>query len=171
MIVEKYSKILFKQRHKPEIIEALKVICKAIDASPKFMIFIHHARDHRKARDIFRKILEGKAVDEFTINFLDILAKNQRIKYLTDIVAEYEKKISKSENIMSLEISSAKELKAEDRKLLTESLEKKLNKKISVDYKIKKSIIGGIIVKSDDVFIDASVQGTIKKIENSIDAY
>ena len=67
-------------------------------------------------------------------------------------------------NIAEIDVSSVVELSKIQKQNLLEKLKKIFNKDMIINYYINPEILGGIIIKYDDIIIDASVQNKLKKL-------
>ena len=70
--------------------------------------------------------------------------------------------------IISVEITSAVELNAKTREILTKQMEKQQKGKIDLIEKINPDLIGGFLIRMGDYQIDASLSGSINKIKQEL---
>lgn len=64
---------------------------------------------------------------------------------------------------------SAVELTAEEKQKLTEKLEKLCGHGVVAEYETDKNVIGGLVVRMDDILIDGSVETKLKQIKEVIE--
>ena len=65
-------------------------------------------------------------------------------------------------------MSSAFELTAEQQQKLAEALSRKLDRNVQIEAAVDKSLIGGLVVRTGDLVIDASVRGKLTKLAESL---
>lgn len=98
--------------------------------------------------------------------FLEFLKANDLYQFLPQIVEVLKRKAQEEESrgvVVSAIPLENKEIK-EIEKFLTE----KLGRKIVVTNEIDKSIIGGLIIKYQDLVIDQSVTARLKELKDEI---
>ena len=106
-------------------------------------------------------------VDEYFINFIKILAENNRFTVVNEIYEEFTHLKNEQENILDLHVISAKTLHMV--KSLVLSDQTPLNSsKVKVTTSIDESIIGGVILKVGDKVIDASVKTSLNTLSSTL---
>lgn len=110
----------------------------------------------------------GKSVSEEQRNFLTILADNRRLALLPEIATLFNSFRADLERTIDINVSSAFELTAEQQQKLAEALSRKLDRNVQIDAAVDKSLIGGLVVRTGDLVIDASVRGKLTKLAESL---
>ncbi|WP_341706764.1 F0F1 ATP synthase subunit delta [Halopseudomonas sp.] len=110
----------------------------------------------------------GKSVSEEQRNFLTILADNRRLALLPEIATLFNSFRADLERTIDINVSSAFELSAEQQQKLAEALSRKLDRNVQIDAAVDKSLIGGLVVRTGDLVIDASVRGKLTKLAESL---
>lgn len=95
-------------------------------------------------------------------SFLAILIRNQDLKKSDKIIKAFIAYANDKEKHVEVTLSSAKTLDTELKDKVIDQLAKSLNREISVREEVDPSLLGGLILKYDDVVVDGSVK---KKIE------
>ncbi|OEY66073.1 F0F1 ATP synthase subunit delta [Marinobacter sp. X15-166B] len=109
-----------------------------------------------------------QTVSEHQRNFFELLAENRRLALLPEIAALFNTYRADLERTVDLEVTAAYELTAEQQQKLTQVLSAKLERKVSITASLDKSIIGGVIVRTGDLVIDASVRGKLAKMADAM---
>ena len=100
-----------------------------------------------------------------TANFLALIAENRRLSALPEIYEEFDSIVRLQNDILEVEIISAKEIGEAEVKLLKDSIAKAYSAKdILVKKTIKEKILGGFQIKIGSKLIDASLQNQIVAI-------
>ena len=99
-------------------------------------------------------------------SFIAFLEKNKKVHRLKEIVGLLQKKMEEEE--LKSEVVSAVPLSFSQIKALEILLRKKLEKKVKIINVVDLSIIGGLIVKYQDLIIDQSVKRKLSDIEKEI---
>lgn len=114
---------------------------------------------------IFAEISAKFGFSDMTANFLALIAENRRLSALPEIYEEFDSIVRLQNDILEVEIISAKEIGEAEVKLLKDSIAKAYSAKdILVKKTIKEKILGGFQIKIGSKLIDASLQNQIVAI-------
>lgn len=116
--------------------------------------------------DFFTK--QNKLFDEQFCNFIRLTAEYDRLDLLPEVSSGYEQLRLNYSSELNVDVTSAIELEEKQKSAITDSLSKKLDKKLNLKFIIDQEIIGGLIVKTGDVVIDGSVRGQLKKLATDL---
>jgi F-type H+-transporting ATPase subunit delta len=103
-------------------------------------------------------------------NFVSVLAENDRLGLVSEIAQLFEHFKSQLERSVDVDIESAFEVSKEQSEKLAQALSKKLDRNVIVTSSVNQELIGGVIIRADDLVIDASVRGKIAKLAEAISA-
>ncbi|AFA40867.1 ATP synthase delta chain [Wigglesworthia glossinidia endosymbiont of Glossina morsitans morsitans (Yale colony)] len=134
--------------------------CTALKFTPHILSNIYFFKLNKKN---FFNNLSGK-IDVYFENFLKIIAYNDRLIILPNILKKFIEIKNISENIEIVQIITKFKLNQkllEDIKFL---ISNKIKKKIKVQLKIEKSLLGGIVIKSKNFIIDSSIKNRLNKL-------
>ena len=87
---------------------------------------------------------------------------------LPEIAAMYEKHRAEAEKSVEAEVVSAFPLSDALRQQITDALKNRLGRDVSLVTRIDESLIGGAIIRADDLVFDASVSGQLDKLTNAL---
>lgn len=122
-------------------------------------------KDEKK--EMVKKVYSS--LDEDFIYFLYVLIDHNRFMLVEEIKKEFDKLVSKYQNIVEVKLVSATELtKATILKYKERLEEKYIGKTIEIVNIIKPELIGGMQVIIDDEALDASVIHTLNMLKESI---
>ena len=99
-------------------------------------------------------------------NFVKVLAKNGDLSKYQEIENEYKILEMQGKGITSAEVTLAREVEVNS--VLMDSLNKVVSGKVEIRKKIDESIIGGVVLRVDDMLIDASVRGQLDKLNQTL---
>lgn len=113
--------------------------------------------------------LDGHKTSEKIQNFLLVVKRNKDQKLLNKILAEFEILWSRQEGKVSGKVSSFSKLSESSKKHLVE-LVKKMSGAKDVELEVKEdaSLIGGFVVRFEDMLVDGSVKRSLMKLENNL---
>jgi F-type H+-transporting ATPase subunit delta len=119
--------------------------------------------------DVKRKVMEqafAEEVTELTMAFLRIIIHKGREKYLLNILKAYKDQYNKLKGIVPVELTTAFALDDDDREDFTELLRKEFGKKkVELNSRVDKDIVGGFILEYDHNRFDASVRHQLDEIK------
>ncbi len=108
--------------------------------------------------------LLGDELTDYGRNFVMVLAQNARLPLLARISALFEDLKAQHERTLDVDVASAFEIDESDRKQLVDALKARWQKEIHLTTHVDKSLIGGIVVRTEDTVIDNSVRGKLQKL-------
>ncbi|HFB63906.1 MAG TPA: F0F1 ATP synthase subunit delta [Aeromonadales bacterium] len=114
------------------------------------------------------KAIAGETEDKKIVNFIQLLAINNRLLALPAIAEQFTVLKADHEKTVEVELTSAIELSDELKGKFASKLAKKLGRKVSIQNNVDPSLIGGLIVKAEDLVIDGSISGRIAKLSESL---
>lgn len=112
--------------------------------------------------------LSGEAGNQDLVNFINLLAENERLGVLTQIQETYEQLKSAEEGVKDAFVSSAFPLDDAQLKNLMSQLEVHFGAKLQPRVEVDPSLIGGIRVAVGDQMLDASVRGKLEAMASAL---
>jgi F-type H+-transporting ATPase subunit delta len=106
----------------------------------------------------------GGRLDEEGRNFLRVLAQNRRLGFLPEIAAIYEKLKAEEENTVDVTVTSAVALDAALQKKFAAALKGRLHRDVRLQSQTDPSLLGGAILRADDLVIDGSLRGRLERL-------
>ena len=106
----------------------------------------------------------GEQLDESGQNLIRVMAENNRLNALPDVLEQFTHLRAASEAISEVEVTSANALSDEQLKKISAAMEKRLSRKVKLNCKIDKSVMAGVIIRSGDMVIDGSVRGRLERL-------
>jgi len=117
---------------------------------------------------ILKKILSKYEVNSLTSNFINTVSTNKRMNFLSSIISRYNSINSEKRGDVFADVTSADILTTDQKNKINNKLSLILGKKLSLNFKVDKKIIGGLIVKVGSIMIDSSLSSKIKKLSISM---
>ena len=115
--------------------------------------------------NIFESLLKKINANELTNTFIKVIEKNKRFSNLTSIIVQFININSQKRGNILADITSADELKDDQKNNITNQLKTILGDKLSLSFDVDKNIIGGLIVKVGSKMIDTSLANKINKLK------
>ncbi len=114
--------------------------------------------------------IAGDKLDGEAVNMIRLLAENGRLGSMSSISSLYDDYRAQDEGTLEAEVISAIALDDNYRAKLSESLQRKFNKKVNIVNTIDESLIAGAIIRAGDVVIDGSVKGKLAQLGGNLSA-
>ncbi|KAK4881616.1 hypothetical protein RN001_004935 [Aquatica leii] len=171
----RYATALYSAASKQKALEAVeKDLMKFhsnIKTDPKLRDFIANPTIKRQLKvQALKEVATKTSMNSQTSNLLQALAENGRLVKLEGVINAFRTIMSAHRGEVVCQVTTAKELDADQRKKLESVLKSFLQGKQSLHLSVKvdPAIIGGMIVSIGDRYVDMSVQSKIKKYTDLI---
>jgi len=115
--------------------------------------------------EILLKLIKKQPTNELTNTFLKVISKNKRFASLSSIISQFININAQKRGDVLADITSADELSDKQKDDIKDHLRTILGDKLTLDFKVDKKIIGGLIVKVGSKMIDASLVNKINKLK------
>jgi len=115
-------------------------------------------------RGVLDAIVKRGAISRPVRNFVAVLVDKRRIKFLSDIVAQFAQEMNLRLGFAEAEITTARELGTDERNALEADLARVTGKRIRARYQQNHAILGGAIARVGSTIYDGSVKGQLEKL-------
>ena len=112
-------------------------------------------------------LFAGK-IDNDLKNFFKILVEKGRIPSVEAIEATYKELLNEKNNILEGYVISAVPMDNEKIKELETELSKKYNKNVTLENKVDKSVLGGVLVRLGNTEIDGTIKTRLDGLKNQL---
>ena len=121
----------------------------------------------QKTGSLFIQICDEQ-LDEYGQNLVKVMAENGRLALLPQVFEQFKAYQAELAKQVEAKVTSAYELSAEQQTKLVASLEKRLERKVTLSVTIDPSIIGGLIIVAGDLVLDSSVRGQLDRLADAL---
>jgi len=140
----------------------------AVAADPEMVAVINSPSfDSSQLAELFIDIC-GDKLNDAGKNMIRVLADNDRLSVLPEIVELFEQERAAVEGTVVAEVTSAVALNDAQQSSIAEALKKRLGRDVTLECKIDESLLGGAIIRAGDVVIDGSVVGKLEKLASAL---
>lgn len=101
-------------------------------------------------------------------NFVRVLAANDRLTVLPEIVTLFEAQKNASEGVLDAQIASAYPLMETQVADVVATLQDKFGRKVKATVTVDPDLIGGVSIRIGDEVIDASVRGKLAQLADAL---
>jgi F-type H+-transporting ATPase subunit delta len=120
-----------------------------------------------KKADLITKIFKEQ-INPLTFNFLLLITNNKREVHIPGICRNFLELTRKDQNIKSAILVTATEINAQSTHKIKILIEKELDSKVELTCKLEPEIIGGLVLRIDDIQYDSSVSTQLRKIKQQL---
>lgn len=117
----------------------------------------------RQMAELFTGIC-AKQINAEGQNMIKLLVENRRLNVLAEIAQQFETLKAEAEKTIEAEVVSAFEVSKKQQSLIAEKLKSRLGREVTLTCRVDESLLGGVVIKADDLVIDGSSIGQIRKL-------
>lgn len=121
-------------------------------------------RDYALALYEVTKDQKGKELEQTIVEFAGLLVKRGLSRKIDKIVTEFVAYAKKQEGVVDIEITSARKLSDK----VVREIEKAFGDKVESIVKTDESILGGVMVKTEDKIFDASLRTQLQRLKKAL---
>lgn len=118
-------------------------------------------------KQILKAVLDKSELSGTVRNFLNLLLDKDRIGSMEGIAGYYERLTDEVSNVARAEVRVPRTLRPQSLSRLESALSQLTAKKVRMDVKEDKSLIGGVVVKIGDLVLDGSVKAQLRGLRES----
>lgn len=107
-------------------------------------------------------------INDDIVSFLKLLCDNNRMNMIYSCFEDYEKLYNQVKRVIVAEVESVRELSENEKEQLVANLERKFKHRVELSCHINRDLIGGIIVRTDDLIIDGSLRRKLRDVKEVI---
>ena len=137
-------------------------------ANPEMAMLVASPRATAKQIEEVMRALCGTKAGSAQDNFVRLLAENRRLEVLPEIAAIYELLRAEAEKALDVTVASAFELNDAQKQKITAALTKRMNRKITLNCRTDKQLLGGIVIRAGDKVIDGTVRARLGEMANAL---
>ena len=101
-------------------------------------------------------------------NFIQVLAEFDRLALIATIAEQYEVLKANHEKTVEVAIVSAYELSGTEQETLKDALNRRLQRTVELETETDSSLLGGVVIRTEDTVIDDSVRGKLQKLAGTL---
>ncbi len=113
-------------------------------------------------------VAEKAGFDRLVINFLAVIAHNNRLDQLENIITEFNRIVAHHNGEVSASVTTARKLTKVQLDALKKKLESMVGSDVTVDSDINDALLGGVVVKIGSRMIDSSLMTRLANLEESM---
>jgi F-type H+-transporting ATPase subunit delta len=127
------------------------------------------AEDLQRKKELVNRMLPAEADGEVR-NFVYLLASRGQVHLLPEVLAEFDRYASRGPVLEAARVASAVELTDAERAQLERKVRAQYGENLDFEYRVDKSLLGGVVVRIGDKVIDGSVAGKLAAMRQKLEA-
>jgi len=168
----RYAKALFQLGEEKNKIQTLStdmnLVASVCNEMTDFWLMIESPIVKTSQKLNFVDQIFSSKIDKLSFDFLNLIVKNKREKFLKDITRHFLALCRKSEGVKSVLLTTAHELNLQEKDLLISKIENAVDSKIELQEKIDSKLIGGFVLRVEDQQLDASIANQLVKLKREL---
>ena len=140
----------------------------AITAEPKVAAAMRDPDQTAAQRASMLSGLAGEAAPPAVANLLAIMADNGRLSLLPEVAVLFDRLKQAVESTVAVHVTSAYPLSDAETQQLAETMQERLARSITLTSETDPSLLGGALIRADDLMIDGSVRGRLNKLAGTL---
>ena len=140
----------------------------AITAEPKVAAAMRDPNQTAAQRAATLSGLAGGAAPSAVANLLSIMADNGRLSLLPEVAMLFDQLKQAVESTVAVHVTSAYPLSDAETQQLADTMQEKLARSITLTSETDPSLLGGALIRADDLVIDGSVRGRLHKLAGTL---
>ena len=170
LISDRYASALYdlaaEKKVVDSVLENLQNIKKTIEDNKELSLLIKSPLINSNDKlEVLIKLNSSSNLNQLSITFLKVVSNNKRFASLTSMISQFVNINANKRGSVLADITSADDLSEEQRINIKDQLKNILGNKLSLNFKVDKKIIGGLIIKVGSKMIDTSLANKINKLK------
>ena len=140
----------------------------AITTQPKVAAAMRDPNQTAAQRASTLSSLAGDTVPTAVGNLLAIMSDNGRLSLIPEVAKLFDQLKQAVESAVAVHVTSAYPLSDAETQQLTETMQEKLERSITLTSETDPLLLGGALIRADDLVIDGSVRGRLNKLAGTL---
>ena len=147
---------------------AFTMVIGLVKTESQFRAFVQSKRIQGNQKASILNTVMGKEGHPLVAELLSHLKGNQATTILRDVAEVFDRRYKGGRNIVSVKGTLADEISQEEKSSLKSSLDQILGKDTDLSLDVDESLIGGIRLRIENKFLDATVQNQMQTLRSEL---
>ena len=148
--------------------KALKALAQALGSKELVHFWKSPLFEVGEKLTVLEKALKPLHLPKEVANFARLLITRKRFSLIQEIEQEFERTYDQEAGRARALVYSPYPLLRRQARELEKSLSQITGKKISIDAKIDETLLGGVVIRIENIVLDASVKGRLRRFAESL---
>ncbi|MDO6427655.1 F0F1 ATP synthase subunit delta [Thalassotalea sp. 1_MG-2023] len=169
-IARPYAKAAFEYAVAAGAVDAwqeMLVFASEVSTNETMTSYLSGGASVEQAQDLFIKVCDEQLNPQGQ-NLIKVMAENERLLVLPQVSEQFGLLKAEYEKEITVDVSSAVELTADQQSSISAALEKRLARKVKLNCIVDESVVSGLVIKAGDMVIDGSVRGKLNRLATTM---
>ncbi|HQR36417.1 MAG TPA: ATP synthase F1 subunit delta [Blastocatellia bacterium] len=121
-----------------------------------------------RKRGVLGELLSKMQLRQTSSNFLRVLLENSRLHDLDQILKTLSRELDARTNIVSAEITTAREISQQEETMLADKLKAATGKQVRLQFRTDPAIIGGVVTRIGSLVYDGSIKTQLAQMKKRL---
>lgn len=169
-LAERYAAALFELADERRVLDPVAADLRALKAmiaeSPDLVRLVRSPILSRDAQGrALAALAERAGLTPLVRDFLAVVARNRRLFAVPAMIEAYLQKLAARRGEVTAEVSAAQPLSEAQLQKLGDELRRALGRRVAVEVKVDRSLLGGLVVKVGSRMIDGSLKSRLARLQ------
>ena len=133
-----------------------------------FCVFLQSKKINSDEKKNILNIVLGKNGHPLVNQIISYLYGSKALNVLNDVFKIFQSKYQKSSNVLEIKGTVASKISSSQLESFQASLESSLGRKTELSIEVDSSLIGGIRLRINNIYLDASIQNQLRLLQNEL---
>ncbi len=168
-LVSRYSKALYDSaKEKNEVARVLKdaddLLAMINSCSELANMMKNPAISVKERMDAMGVLSQKTGFSETFSDFIKVVTSNRRLFCLSEMLTSFQEVVDRENGIETVTVRTAHSLDEKERDFIKQTMGNILNKKIKINSRVDKTLLGGIQISVGSVMIDSSYKTKLNQV-------
>jgi F-type H+-transporting ATPase subunit delta len=172
IIARRYAQAFWevaRDKGKEEVFfKALKTLADALGKEKLIAFWKSPLFEEAEKLAVLDKALSALSLPGEVANFAQLLVRKERLFLIQEITQEFERIYQKDQGLAQALVYSPYPLLKRQTRELAKTLSGLTGKKISIETRIDKTLLGGVVIHIGNLVLDGSIKGRLRRFAQSI---
>jgi F-type H+-transporting ATPase subunit delta len=161
--------VLVERRETNEVMSELNVFEGLMSGHSQLRdVFASPVIAVERKRAVLNDLLARMSPRQTTANFLRLLVNNSRLHELDQILRALARELDSRMNIVSAEITTAREISEQEKAALQGRLKTATGKDVRLQFRTDPAIIGGVVTRIGSLVYDGSIKNQLAQMKQKL---
>jgi F-type H+-transporting ATPase subunit delta len=167
-VAASYSEALFRAARAQGALQRVQAECRSLatvlENSPRLATFLGNPMTPMDRKlELLKRALERR-LNPLVMRLLMLMTRRDRVASLPETLDRFQKLVEHAEGIEQAEVVSAMEMGFQDKMRVKAALEKRLEARLRIDFRVDPGLIGGLVCRVRDTLMDGSLRSGLDRL-------
>lgn len=161
--------VIFARGETQTVFDELTAFRKSVDDCADLReVIVNPTIPQAKKEALLAALTTRMKLGQITVNFLNLLLRNQRLAYLDQILAALASEIDNRNGVVAAAVTTSKAVGDAERDALRTRLENATGKKVRLTFDTDPELIGGVVTRIGSRIYDGSIRSQLDRFRGQL---